>query len=70
MTLEDLIEGAVILGTAKRQHVVAVALIPSGTRAFEPYMTNELVRRLDPTATQWIAASAQLPIVRPISMLM
>jgi hypothetical protein len=68
MTLEYLIEGAVILGTTKGQHLVTVALIPPGSRAFEPDMTDEFVRRLNPTAPQRIAASAKLTIVRPISM--
>src|SRR5918999_1176040 len=68
MTLGDLIEGAVILGTTKGQHLVTVALIPPGSRAFEPHMTDEFVRRLDPTAPQRIAASANLTIVRSIAM--
>ena len=68
MTLKDLIEGAVILGTAKRQHLIAIGLIPPGTRAFEPDMTNEFVGRLDPTAPQRVAPSAKLPIVRPVPM--
>lgn len=33
-------------------------------------MTNELIRRFDPTAAQRIPASTKLPIVRPISVLM
>src|SRR4029453_9574222 len=34
---------AVILGTAKRQHLIAVDFIPPGTGALEPYMTNEFI---------------------------
>src|SRR5260221_13246153 len=68
MTRKHLIEGAVIFGTAQGQHLIAVELIPPGSRALEPHMTNELVGRLDPTATQRIAPSAKLAIVGPIPM--
>ena len=43
MSRKDLIEGAVILGTAQGQHLIAVELIPPGSRALEPYMADELV---------------------------
>jgi hypothetical protein len=66
MTLEYLIEGAVILGTTKGQPLVPVAFILPGSQAFEPDMTDEFVRRLDPTTPQRIAASAELTIVEII----
>ena len=50
MPRKDLLEGAVIFGTAQGQHLVAVNLIPPGPRAFEPHMTNALVSRFDPPA--------------------
>jgi len=60
MTRKHLIEGAVILGTAQCQHLVAVDLIPPGTRTLEPYVANELVGRFDPPTAQWIAPSTEL----------
>ena len=47
MPRKDLTEGAAILGTAQRQHLVAIELIPPGSRALEPYMADELVGRFD-----------------------
>jgi hypothetical protein len=44
MPLEYPIERAIILGAAKRQHLIAIGLVPPGSRALEAHMTNELVR--------------------------
>src|SRR5688572_20052981 len=70
MTHKHLVECAVILGTAQRQHLVAVAFVPPGSRAFEPHMTDELVGRLDSPAAQRIAAFAKLAIEGPMPMRM
>jgi hypothetical protein len=56
--LEYPIERAVILGAAKRQHFIAVGLIPPGSRALEAHMTQAFVRRFDPPTAQRIAAAA------------
>ena len=64
MTRKHLIEGPVILGTAKCQHLVAVDLIPPGTRTLEPHVTNELVGRFDPPTAQRIAPSTELLVGR------
>jgi hypothetical protein len=69
MTHKHLVERAVILGAAKRQHLVAVAFVPPGSRALEPHMTDELVGRLNSPAAQWIAPFAQLAIGGPMPML-
>ena len=68
MTREYPIEGPVILGAAQRQHLIAVALVPPGPRALEPHMTNEFVRRFNPTTANRIAPATKLPIVGPIPM--
>jgi hypothetical protein len=60
------IEGPVILGAAKCQHLITVALVPPGPRALESHMTNEFVRRFNPTTANGIAPSTHLPIVEPI----
>src|SRR4030095_8590510 len=62
MTRKHLIEGAVILGTAQCQHLVAVDFIPPGTRTLEPYVANKFVGRFDATTAQWIAPSTELLI--------
>jgi hypothetical protein len=52
VTRKHVIERAVILGTAKRQHLVAGALRSPGSRPFETHMTNERVGRFDPAVAQ------------------
>ena len=69
MTHKYLVERAIILGTAKRQHLVAVPFVPPRSWALEPHMTDELVGRLNPTAAQRIAPFAQLAIEGPMPML-
>src|SRR2546429_9978016 len=64
------IEGTVILGAAKCQHLIAVALVPPCPRALEPHMTNEFVRRFNPTTANGIAPSTPLPIGGPIPMVL
>src|ERR687891_2783922 len=70
MTHKHLAERAVILGTAKRQHLIAVFLIPPGSRALEPHVTDELVGRLNSPAAQRITPFTQLAIEGPIPMRM
>src|ERR1700704_3114307 len=43
--------------------MIAVRLIPPGTGALEPHMTNELVGRFDAPTAQRIAPAAELAIV-------
>src|SRR5215471_4009012 len=69
MTRKHLIEGPVILGTAQCQHMIAVRLIPPGTGALEPYMTNKFVRRFDPPTAQRIAPSTERAVGRAAPML-
>ena len=69
MTLEYLVEGAIILGTSKRQHLIAVELVPPGTRAFQANMTDEFVGRFHPSTTQGIAPATKLAIMGPTPML-
>ena len=69
MTRKHLIESPVILGTAKCQHLIAVDLIPPGTRTLEPHVTNELVGRFDPTTAQRIAPATELLVGRAAPML-
>ena len=69
MTHKHLIEGAVILGAAQRQHLIAVALVPPSSRALEPPMTNEFVRRFDPSTAQRIAPSTELAVGRSAPVL-
>src|SRR2546429_5987566 len=64
------IEGTVILGAAKCQHLIAVALVPPCPRALEPHMTNAFVRRFNPTTANGIAPSTPLPIGGPIPMVL
>lgn len=55
------IEGPVILGAAKCQHLIAVALVPPCPRALEPHMTNDFVRRLNPPTANGIAPRRNFP---------
>src|SRR5215204_3600642 len=70
MTRKHLIQGAVIFGTAQRQHAVAVTLIPPGPRTLEPHMTDELVGRFNAPTAQGIAPATALAIVGPPPVLM
>src|SRR5438270_8922752 len=56
MPCKHLIEGPVILGTSECQHLIAVPLVPPGTRAFQSDMTNELVGRFDATTAQRVVS--------------
>ena len=49
---------------------IAVALVPPCPRALEPYMTNEFVRRFNPTTAKGIAPPTQLSIVGPSPMVL
>jgi hypothetical protein len=64
MTRKHLIEGAVILGTAQCQHLVAVDLIPPGTRTLEPHVTHALVGRFDPPTAQRRAPATERAVGR------
>jgi hypothetical protein len=62
MTPNHLIEGPVRLGTAKCQHLVAVALIPPGPRTLAPYVTHALGGRCKPPTAQRIAPATALAV--------
>src|SRR5687767_14349467 len=66
---KHLLEGPVRLRTAQRQHLIAIRLVPPGTRTLEPDMADEFMRRFHAATPQWIAPAAQPAIVRPAPML-
>lgn len=65
---EHLIQCAVLFGTAKRHHLVAVHFIPPGTRALESHMTDARVGRCDAPTAQGIAASTERALVGVLPM--
>jgi len=69
MPLNHPIERAIVLGTSQGQDVVTVAHIPPGTRTLESNMEDKLVGRLNPPTAQGIATTTQVPISRPMAVI-
>ncbi len=64
IAIEHVLEGAVVLGTAQGQRMIAVGHIPPRPQAIEPGMADEFIGGLNPATAQRIAPFALGAIVK------